>query len=203
MRRSELAALAPPGGAVGVALAAVEDAAAAADAGAAVFVDGEAMAVAGPDRGEHLGAGGVEDGAELVVADGGERAPGVDLGGEAGLALEDVADAGGEALVEQGVAEGAALVAGAELGEDPVEVEVRGEDVGTEACQLGVDRDAARGQHPESRAAELDRLGALAGEHRPGRGARPAPAGAPPVDVPAAAHPQVAVEDERSEEHKA
>jgi len=114
MRRSDLAALAPPGGAVGVALATVEDAAAAADAGPPVFVDGEAVAVAGGDGAEHLAAGGIEDGAELRFGDVGEAAPGIDLGGEAGLALEDVADAGGEALVEQGVAEGARLVASAQ-----------------------------------------------------------------------------------------
>ena len=82
---------------------------------------------------------------------------------------------------------------------DLVEVEVRGEDVGAEAGELGVDRDAARAQDAQGRAAELDRVGALAGEHRPGRGARPAPAGAARVDVPAAAHPQVAVEDEVAE----
>src|SRR6201999_1722536 len=136
MRRSELAAGAPPGSAVRVALAAVEDAAAAADAGAAMFVDGEAVAVAGGDGAEHLVAGRLEDGAELRFGDVGEGAPGVDLGGEAGLALEDVADAGGEALVEEGVAEGAALVAGPELGKDRVEVELRRENVGTEALQL-------------------------------------------------------------------
>ena len=66
---------------------------------------------------------------------------------------------GGEALVEQGVAEGARLVGGAELGDHVVEVEVRGEDVGTEAGELGVDRDAARGQDAQGRAAELDRVG--------------------------------------------
>src|ERR1700733_1400932 len=104
MRRSDLAALAPPGGAVRVALAAVEDAAAAADAGAAVFVDGEAVALAGGDGAEHLVAGDLEDGAEVLFGDVGERVPGIDLDGEAGLALEDVADARGEALVEQGVA---------------------------------------------------------------------------------------------------
>ncbi len=60
---SDLAAGAPPGSAVRVALAAVEDAAAAADAGAAVFVDGEAVAVAGGDGTEHLVAGYLEDGA--------------------------------------------------------------------------------------------------------------------------------------------
>ena len=127
------------------------------------------------------------------------RAPGVDLGGEAGLALEDVADARGEALVEEGVAEGAGGVGGAEDGDDRVEVEVRGEDVGTEAGEGRVDGDAAGGQDAQGRAAELDRVGALAGEHRPGRGARPTPAGPPRVDVPAAAHPQVAVEDEVTE----
>src|ERR1700712_2771649 len=118
MWRSDLAALAPPGGAIGVALARVVDGAAAAGAGAAVFVDGEAVAAAGLHRVQHLGAGVVEDEAELLVVPLGQRPPGIDPGGEAGLALEDVADAGGEALVEQGVAEGAALVGGAELGDD-------------------------------------------------------------------------------------
>src|SRR6201999_2106406 len=151
MRRSELAAGAPPGSAVRVALAAVEDAAAAADAGAAMFVDGEAVAVAGGDGAEHLVAGGLEDGAELLFGDVGERAPGVDLGGEAGLALEDVADAGGEALVEEGVAEGSRGVGGRELGDDVVEVEFGGEDVGAKAGQLRVDRDAARAQHAKGR----------------------------------------------------
>src|SRR6185437_9965915 len=137
MRCSGLAALAPPGGAVGVALAAVDDAAATADAGAAVFVDGEAMAAAAGDGAEHLVACRLEDGAELRFGDLRQRAPGVDLGGEAGLALEDVADAGGEALVEEGVAEGARGVGRAELGDDLVEVELRGEDVGPEAGELG------------------------------------------------------------------
>ena len=45
---------------------------------------------------------------ELVVGEVADRAPGVEAGGEAGLALEDVADAGDQALVEQGVAEAAA-----------------------------------------------------------------------------------------------
>ena len=90
-------------------------------------------------------------------------------------------------------------VGGAELGDDLVEVEVRGEDVGPEASELRVDRDAARAQDAQGRPAELDRVGALAGEHRPGRGPRPAPALAARVDVPAAAHPQVAVQDEVAE----
>ena len=140
-----------------------------------------------------------EDLVELLVGDVGERAPGVDLGGEAGLALEDVADARGEALVEEGVAEGPGRVGGAEDRDQRVEVEVRGEDVGAEAGEGRVDADAARGQDAQGRAAELDRVVALAGEHRPGRGARPAPARPLRVDVPAAAHPQVAVEDEVAE----
>src|SRR5262249_12926858 len=122
-----------------------------------------------------------------------------DLGGEAGLALEDVADAGREALVEECVAEGVRLVGGAELGHHPVEVEVRGEDVGTEPGQLRVDRDATREQGAQGRATELDRLVALATEDDPGRGARPAPAGPARVDVPAAAHPQMAVKDKVAE----
>src|SRR6201985_3558743 len=188
MRRSDLAALAPPGGAVGVALAAVEDAAAAAEARAAVFVDGEAVAAVGGDGAEHLVAGGLEDGVELLFGDLPQRAPGIDLGGEAGLALEDVADARGEALVEHGVAERARGVGGAELGDHGVEGEVRGEDVGAEAGQLRVVRDATRGQDAQGRAAELDRLGPGAGEHDPGRGPRATPArGAGPRTSPPSA----------------
>src|ERR1700733_10229864 len=60
---SDLAVVAPPGSAVRVALTAVEDAAAAADAGAAVFVDGEAVAAVRGDGAEHLVARRLEDGA--------------------------------------------------------------------------------------------------------------------------------------------
>src|SRR5882762_10441987 len=129
MRRSDLAVLAPPGGAVGIALAARADAAVAADAGAAVLVDGEGLAAARGDSGEHLVAGQREDEAEVVVAHFRQRAPGVEPSSEAGLALEDVADPGDQALIEQGVAEGARRVARAEAGGHPVEVDVVGEEV--------------------------------------------------------------------------
>ena len=105
---SALASRAPVGGAVGVALAARGDRAAAARAGAlAAFVDLEVVAAAALDRAQHLLAGGEQDAPQLLVGEVADRPPGVDAGGEAGLALEDVADAGDQVLVEQGVAEAA------------------------------------------------------------------------------------------------
>ena len=80
-------------------------------------------------------------------------------------------------LVEQGVAE-AAVGVGAHRGDHAVGVEVRGEDVGAEAGELGVAAHPRRRQHPQGRAAELDRLPAAAREDGPGGGARPPPAGA-------------------------
>jgi hypothetical protein len=125
-------------------------------AGAAGTVDGVAVAAAG-DGLLHLRAGGLEDGAELVVAEVGERAPRVDSGGEASLALEDIADAGDQVLVEQGVAEGAAGI-GVEGVDDRIEVEVRRQDVGAEASELGVAAETVGGNQPQGRAAELGRL---------------------------------------------
>src|SRR5690349_22131134 len=100
-----LAGGAPVGGAVGVALAAAPDRAAAGGAGAPrALVDGSHRPALG-DRALHQPAGGLEHRAQLLVVEGGDGSPGVEAGGEAGLALEDVADPGYERLVEQGVAE--------------------------------------------------------------------------------------------------
>ena len=62
------------------------------------------------------------------------------------------------------------------------------------------DRGAApRPAAPQRRPAELDRLLLGPCQDGPGRGAGPAPGSAAAIDVPAAAHPQVAVEDEVAE----
>ena len=112
---------------------------AAAGAGAAgALVDGAVLA-ARLDRLVHQVVGGLGDVAQLLVGHVGDSLPGVEVGGEAGLALEDVADAGDQVLVEQGVAEAAVGDAG-ERASDLLGVEVGGEDVGAEA---GEDRVAA------------------------------------------------------------
>jgi hypothetical protein len=132
------------------------------------------------DRLLHQLTSGREDPDELVVAEVADAAPGIEASGEAGLALEDVADAGDQGLVEQGVAESAGGV-GAEAAQHRVEVELRREDVGAEAGQLRIAGKAVGGKDPDARAAELDRVLAAASEHGPGGGSRSAPGGAPRV----------------------
>jgi hypothetical protein len=67
-----------------------------------------------------------EDTAELIVRKVGDAAPGIEAGGEASLALEDVADAGDHGLVEQGVADGPGGI-GPEAAQNGLEVELLGE----------------------------------------------------------------------------
>jgi hypothetical protein len=108
---------APVGGAVGVALAAGADLCAAAGTGAAGALVDSAVLAARIDCLEHQVVGCLGDVAQLLGGDLGYSLPRVEVGGEAGLALEDVADAGDQVLVEQGVAEAAFGDAGQRLGD--------------------------------------------------------------------------------------
>jgi hypothetical protein len=69
-------------------------------------------------------------------------------------------------LVEQGVAEAAGRI-GPYRRHCGVLVELLGEDVGTEAGDLRMAAQPRRRHHLQGRAAELDGVPALAGEHRP------------------------------------
>lgn len=156
-------------------------------------VDREALAPAG-DGVAHLLARGEQDRAQLLVGELADRAPGVDAGGEAGLALEDVADASEGALVEQGVAERTRGIA-APSGDHGGRVELGGEKVRAEHGKLGVAPQLSLREQAHRRTAELDRLPLATGEHRPGGGPGTPPGCPERVDVPTAAHPQVAVQD--------
>jgi len=71
---------------------------------AAAAVDRTGVAVL-LDGIRHKVVGRLDHAMQLLVGEGAGRLSRVEAGGEAGLALEDVADAGYQVLVEQGVAE--------------------------------------------------------------------------------------------------
>src|ERR1044072_7538194 len=182
-RSARLAIRAPVGGAVGVALASGGDRGPASGAGlTGTAVDGARLA-AFLDRAPHQVVRRLEDVTQLFVGQPRDRRPGIEAGGKARLALEDVADAGDGTLVEQGFAEHSARR------------QAEGEDVGAESGQDRVPAQGLTPQHPQGRAAELDRLRLVSCKHCPGRPCRLSPALATAIDVPGAAHPQVAVQD--------
>ena len=198
---SALAPRAPVGGAVGVALAARGDRAAAGRAGAlAAFVDLEAVAVAA-SRPRSASARGRRQ--STARSSSSERSPTGRQGStraakQASLLkmLPMPATRCWSSRASPRPRVGSARIAG----DHAVEVEVRrrgcrGRAGSAAGCGAG-----ARSAHtcrvgpPNWTASQL-----AAREHRPGRGARPPPAGAGPVEVPAAAHPQVAVQGEVAE----
>ena len=80
-----------------------------------------------------------DDPLEVLVADVGERPPGVDPARVEALVLPEVPDAGERALVQQRVGDRPRRVVGAQAGEDRLPVELRGEDVGAQPPQVGVE----------------------------------------------------------------
>src|ERR1044072_1271206 len=198
VRVTAVAAGAPVGAAVGVALAARGDRSAAGGARPTrAAIDGGARATPG-DRLLHQTAGGAERFAQLLVGELDDRPPGIEPGGEAGLALEDVADAGDQPLVEQGVAQ-SAVGLGAERPDDSIGVEAGGEDGGGPPRQPRGGPQVGGAQPPQRRPAELDGLHFFVPEHGPGGGPRLAPALSPPAHLPRTAHAEGAVEDEGGE----
>ena len=160
-------------------------------------VDGVGVAAAG-DRGQHLLAGGGEDGASsssLRSASGRQGSRRAAKQASLLKMLPMPATRGWSSRASPRVRVGSARIAAITR----VGVEVGGEDVGAEAGQLRVAAQARRWAQAQGRAAELDRFLPLAGQHRPGGAARLAPAGAAAVDVPGAVHPHVAVQDEVAE----
>ena len=81
----------------------------------------------------HVLAGEGDERGGLLVAQLRERTPGVDVDGEAGLGLPEVADAGDGVPVEQRVADCAREVVGAQAAQEARHVEARAEDVGPSA----------------------------------------------------------------------
>ena len=166
-------------------------------AGAAAAVDGGMVAAAG-HRVEHLLPGGGEDRAQLGVGEVGERAPGVDPGGEAGLALEDVADPGDQVWSSRASPTPAARL-GAASPRPPLGSKSAASMSGPRRASWGSRRRRSLGStrrvgppnwtascSPPASTAQADAR-------------RPAPGSAAAVEVPAAAHPQVAVQGELAE----
>lgn len=148
----------PVGGAVGIALAARAQPRSAAPAGLArAAVHPVGMTTADDGRPHQLACT-VEHGVQLWLCETCDRPPGIDAGGEAAFALEDVSDPGDEPLVEQGVADLAVGGGGAQSSGDLGGVEILGEDVGSESRQGGIESESARREHAQRRAAELNRL---------------------------------------------
>jgi len=123
--------------------------------------------------------------AELLVVHVAERDPGLQARGEEGLRLPHVSDARNECLVEERLAEGAALRSSPKADEHRVEVgrgghDVRPESIGPAPSEL------------KHRTAALNGLPFGAPEHEPGL-AQDGPAGG--LHVPAPVHAKVAPHD--------
>src|SRR3954470_21316812 len=133
-RISPLAAGAPIGGAVVLALSARAHDRAAAGAGAAGLLVHRRAGLVAPARHRpaHPRSRLAHHAQRLAVGYVLDRPPGVDPGGEAGFRLPDVADARHVALVEQGVPQAAALVVLAQAPQEEPLVEVLGHHVGPE-----------------------------------------------------------------------
>ena len=143
---------------------------------------------------------GAHDRERLVVGDLAGRAPRVDAGGEAALALPHVADAGDRALVEQRLADRARRVVLAQAAQEAPLVELGGEDVRAELGEAPVEARARVGQQLEHGAVELHDLAALGPQDEPRAAGRAAPALAVAVGAPRAGHAQVRVDREAAVE---
>src|SRR6185312_1995582 len=183
---SSLTARAPIGGAIVVALAAGADLSAAARARTAGMPVDNALAAAAVQRGTHQPCGFAEHAPELLVGHLVEPQPRRELRAPERLRLPDVPDPGDEALVEQRVAELAALVLAPQVRDHRGQVGRVGEDVGAQASG------AAPGQL-EHRPVPEHRLALGAGEHEPRLAV---PHSATLDDLPAPAHAQVAAQNE-------
>src|SRR5690606_27437707 len=84
-------------------------------------------------RCEHHFAGQPQHADQLFIADLGQTTPGIEAGGKAAFALEDVADAGDTVLIQKRLAQGGVLATGTQRRDRPNEIERRGsEDVWAE-----------------------------------------------------------------------
>ena len=146
----------------------------------------DALAAVVVESGPHQPCSLVEDALELRIGDLFEPQPRRELSAPERLRFPDVPDPGHEALVEQRVAELAALVLAAQVRDHAGEVERLGEDVRPEAAR------AALGQL-EHRAVPEHGFALGAREHEPGLAVQ---LGTAVDDLPAAAHAQVAAEHE-------
>ena len=138
------------------------------------------------ERAAHLARGGPKHCVKLRVARLRKRPPRRELDRPQRLGLPFVADPGDEPLVEQRVADGAALVVPAEVLHHAADVRLGGEHVRAESS------DGARVQL-EHGAVPLDAFVARAAQDQPGTAAARR---APRDERPAAGHPQVATQDD-------
>jgi hypothetical protein len=129
----------------------------------------------------------------------------IDPRDEENLGLEDVADAGDDALIQQGVADRVAA-SRAEPADDLQSIERLatwtwraariGEQIRTERSHLPVTRQRPRRQQLGDRHVEADRDGVARADQHAHLARRPLPAGAGRIDVPAAVHPHVGAKNE-------
>jgi hypothetical protein len=125
-------------------------------------------------------------------------APGIEGHGEARLGLPYVADAGDNALVQQGISDRAARVLTTQTSKKQRRIEARAEYIRPEAGEASIRAQAQIAHELEDGTVELDDLPCLGAQHQPSSMARAAPRPATFVHTPHAAHAQVRVQGEVS-----
>jgi hypothetical protein len=138
----------------------------------------------------------VENRQRLLVSHPIHESPGIKSHGEARLGLPYVADAGDDALIQQGISDRAVRVLTTQTSKKQRRIEALAEYIRPEPGEASIRAQAQIAHELEDGTVELDDLPCLQAQHEPSSIARAAPRPATLVHTPGAGHAQVRVQSE-------